>query len=197
MDIPNNAEVLCQDRVCGHSTFIILNPVANEVTHIVVRQDGYPYADRLVPVGLIVESTPTQIHLSCTEDELANMERFIEYEFLGPTASPPYYMIWPYNYPGAEFSALEHEHVPVDELAVRRGAHVEATDGHVGRVDEFLIAPQTGHITHLVMRKGHLWGQRDVTIPISQISHIEEDVVYLKLDKAGIAALPTIPIRGK
>jgi sporulation protein YlmC with PRC-barrel domain len=197
MDIPTNVDVLCQDRVCGHSTYIVLNPVANEITHIVVKQNKYPYADRLVPVGLIVESTPSQIHLSCSEDELATMEKFIEYEFIGPTASQPYYMLWPYDYPALELVTLEHEHVPADELAVRRGAHVEATDGQVGRVDEFLIDPQNGHITHLVMRKGHLWGQRDVTIPVSQISHIEEDVVHLKLDKASIEALPTIPIRGR
>lgn len=197
MDVPTNAIVLCQGQICGHSSYIILNPVTDEITHIVVKQNKYPYVDRLVPVGLIAESTSSQIRLSCNKDELAKMERFIEYEFIGPIASQPYYMLWPYNYPDVELNMLEHEHVPVDELAVRRGAHVEAIDGQVGHVDEFLIDPQNGHITHLVMRKGHLWGQKDVTIPISQISHIEEDVVHLKLDKAGIEALPTVPIRGK
>jgi sporulation protein YlmC with PRC-barrel domain len=78
---------------------------------------------------------------------------------------------------------------------VRRGARVEATDGHVGRVDEFLIDPESEHITHLVMREGHLWGQRDVTIPISKVDRMEEDTVYLKLDKGSVEALPTIPVR--
>jgi sporulation protein YlmC with PRC-barrel domain len=72
---------------------------------------------------------------------------------------------------------------------------VEATDGHVGRVDKFLVDQATGHITHLVLREGHLWGQKDVTAPISQIDHIEEDTVYLKLDKHAIESLPTIPVR--
>jgi sporulation protein YlmC with PRC-barrel domain len=72
---------------------------------------------------------------------------------------------------------------------------VEATDGHVGRVDEFVVDAGTGHITHLVLREGHLWGQKDVSISISEIGRIEADVVYLKLDKAGIDALPTIPVQ--
>jgi sporulation protein YlmC with PRC-barrel domain len=72
---------------------------------------------------------------------------------------------------------------------------VEATDGHAGRVDEFLVDPANGHITHLVLREGHLWGQKDVTIPVAQIDRIEDGAVYLKLDKESIGALPAIPIR--
>lgn len=85
--------------------------------------------------------------------------------------------------------------MPPGELALRRGTRVDATDGHVGRVDEFLIDPATGHITHVVLREGHLWGQKDVTIPVSEIDRIEEDTVHLKLDRHSIAALPAIPIR--
>jgi len=43
---------------------------------------------------------------------------------------------------------------------VRRGTRVEATDGHVGHVDEFVVNPENGHITHSVMREGHLWGKK-------------------------------------
>jgi sporulation protein YlmC with PRC-barrel domain len=90
---------------------------------------------------------------------------------------------------------LEHERIPPDELAVRRGAHVEATDGRIGVVEEFLVDPINGHITHLVLREGHLWGKKDVTIPVAQIDHIEEDKVYLKLSKQSIEALPAIAVR--
>jgi sporulation protein YlmC with PRC-barrel domain len=73
---------------------------------------------------------------------------------------------------------------------------VQARDGHVGRVDEFLVDPTNGHITHLIMREGHLWGQKNVTIPVSEIDHIDEDTVHLKMDKREIELLPAIPIRG-
>ena len=37
----------------------------------------------------------------------------------------------------------------------------------------FVADPQTGHITHLILREGHLWGQRDVVIPVNAIERIE------------------------
>ena len=56
-------------------------------------------------------------------------------------------------------------------------------NAQTGCVDEFPVDPANGHITHLVLREGHLWGQEDVTIPISEIARIEEGTVYLKLNK--------------
>ena len=197
MDIPTNADVLCENDVCGRSTYVILNPVTKVVTHVVVKQKGYPYAERLVPLDKVLESTPHQIRLRCTKQELGHMERFVDTEFLegaGAASLGGPHRIWPYSYPEYGSIALEHQHVPVGELAVHRGARVEAADGHVGRVDEFLVDPTSEHITHLVMREGHLWGQKDVTIPVSEIDRIEEDTVYLKLDKKSIEALPAIPI---
>ncbi len=76
-----------------------------------------------------------------------------------------------------------------------RGTRVEATDGYVGKVDEFVVNPENCHITHLVMREGHLWGQREVIIPLSAIGDTREDIVYLKLDKHQIESLPTFPLR--
>jgi hypothetical protein len=34
-----------------------------------------------------------------------------------------------------------------------------------------------------------------VTIPVSEIERIDENVVYLKLDKRQVAALPAVPVR--
>jgi hypothetical protein len=43
-----------------------------------------------------------------------------------------------------------------------------------------------------------LWGQKNISIPLSQIDRIEENTVWLKLDKKSIEALPIIPIhRGR
>jgi hypothetical protein len=62
-------------------------------------------------------------------------------------------------------------------------------------VDEFLVDRETEHITHLVLREGHLWGQKDVLIPVSEIAHVDEERVYLTLSKAEVADLPTAPLR--
>jgi sporulation protein YlmC with PRC-barrel domain len=82
---------------------------------------------------------------------------------------------------------------PAGEVAVARGTTVEATDGTVGQVDDFVVDPATERITHLVLRKGHLWGTRDVTVPVDAISRIDELAVRLKLDKRAVGALPSVP----
>ncbi|MBK8616400.1 MAG: hypothetical protein IPN96_04660 [Anaerolineales bacterium] len=62
------------------------------------------------------------------------------------------------------------------------------------KVDEFVVSPKNGHITHVVMREGRLWGKKDVIIPISAMGETREDTVFLKLDKHQIEALPTFPV---
>jgi sporulation protein YlmC with PRC-barrel domain len=199
MEIAIGARVLCSDGPCGRSSYVIVNPISEKVTHVVVRGEGMEAEQRLVPTEMVQESTPQEIKLSCSKAELMAMKPFIEYSY-DPGAQPFYmygadqYWVWPYAMPAAPIPS-EHRHVPPGELAIERGASVQAADGHVGHVDEFLVDPGSGQITHLVLREGHLWGRRDVTIPVSAIDRIEDDIVYLKLDKAAIAALPAIPVR--
>jgi sporulation protein YlmC with PRC-barrel domain len=119
-------------------------------------------------------------------------EHFIASNFAGEMSQS---LLWPFSTPEASFIRVEEEHIPANELAIRRGANVEATDGHVGRVDEFLINPENEGITHLILREGHLWGHKDVSIPVGQIDHYQDNTVYLKMDKHRIEALPAIPIR--
>jgi sporulation protein YlmC with PRC-barrel domain len=199
MDVPVNADVICADGPCGRSTYVIVNPTTWEVTHLVVKEKGFPYVERLVSLSEVAETGHRIVHLKCTRNKLGAMDQFIEIEFLpgaGPYSSyeADEYMMWPHVLPLATVP-LEHQRIPPDELAVRRGTRVEATDGVVGKVDEFMVDPTSGHITHLVLREGHLWGKKDVTIPVSQIDHIEEDTVHLKIDKQSIEAMPAIPVR--
>jgi hypothetical protein len=200
MDIPIDADVQCTDGVAGRSTYVVLNPVTRRVTHVVVRQGSFPHLERLVPVGMVTETSPDQIHLNCSQQELHGLVPFIETEFLPGESpyeayEPDEYRLWPYVLPDDELVPVEYERVPSGELAVRRGSHVRATDGDVGRVDEFLVDRESEHITHLVLREGHLWRQKDVLIPVSEIGQIDEDRVYLTLGKEEVANLPTIPLR--
>jgi sporulation protein YlmC with PRC-barrel domain len=195
MDIPMNAKVWCTDGGGGTSTHVIIDPIKDKVTHMVIREKSFPFEERLVPVEDIVESSPTEIRLNCTVEGLSKMEAYLQTEFLpGEYANLGVSMLWPYASPEFPFMLMEHKMVPANELSIRRGAEVLATDGRVGKVDEFLAEPESGGITHLVLREGHLWGQKDITIPISQIDRIEQDKVYLKVDQNIIESLPAIPI---
>lgn len=200
MDIPVDADVQCSDGPGGRSTCVVLNPVSRRLTHVVVKEDGFPRMERLVPLEMVAQTSPEQIHLTCSQQELHQLESFVETEFLpGEFPYAAYeldeFRLWPYVLPGDDQVPMEHERVPPGELAVRRGSRVRATDGDVGRVDEFLVDRDTEHITHLLLREGHLWGQKDVLIPISEIGQIDEDRVYLTLNKEEVGNLPAIPVQ--
>lgn len=198
MDIPMNAEVRCTDGPCGKSNCVILNPITDQITHIAIEGNSFPYVKRLVPVEKIKETTTDMIQLTCDLYEYVTMPEFIQTEFIIPSPyggneEIPTTMLFPYAMVLGTMS-IEHEQIPPNELAIHRGTPVMATDGHVGQVDEFLVEPKSGNITHLVLREGHLWGKKDVSIPVSKIDRIEKETVYLKLNKQEIEALPTLPI---
>jgi sporulation protein YlmC with PRC-barrel domain len=201
MDIPLDADVQCEDGLCGRSTYVIVDPVARAVTHIVVREQRFPHTEYVVPVDLIVESTPETIRLRCSGRELHRLDPFVETHYeegnLDAFAyGPSQYWVWPYVVPEDEaMMPVETERVPPGEFAVRRGAQVEASDGHIGVVDGLLMDPESGQISHLILREGHLWGKRNVSIPVSQIAEIDANTVWLKLSKDEVQTLPEIPVR--
>jgi sporulation protein YlmC with PRC-barrel domain len=203
MQIPIDAVVSCADGLCGKSTHVLVNPVAGKVTHVVVKEITPPQQAYVVPIHLVTGASSDVIVLKCTRGELEHMEPFVQTEYIYepmpaytagyPTGS---YLIWPYAVPDVmTWVPVEREQIPPGELAVQRGTRVEAVDGVVGYVDELLVNPDTNNVTHLVMRNGHPFGQRDVSIPVSAICKATDDTVVLKLNKQEIRDLPSIPIR--
>ena len=89
---------------------------------------------------------------------------------------------------------MTYDRVPEGTVEVRRSSRVLSSDGHVvGHVDGFLVDP-TARITHLVLDPGHLWGHRDVTIPIIDLDRAESDTVYLRVAREAIGEYPMIPL---
>jgi len=206
MEIPLNAQVECTDGVCGRSVYVLINPVIEQVTHLVVREAS-SLTEYIVPVDVVSETIADTIQLSCSKAELEKMDPFIKTEFIEEKVPETYYsygsgvyetgsyFYGPYVTPEMTVKVpVDYRQIPQGELAVRRGTSVGATDGYVGHVDEFVVNPENGHITHLVMREGHLWGQKDVIIPLSAMGDTREDTVFLKFDKHQIESLPTFPL---
>lgn len=200
IDLPTKAEVDCMDGVAGRSTYVIGRPDTHEVTHLVVKSYLPPLTEYLVPVDLVVETTPDRIRLKCTRDDLNKMEPFEDEEFI--RTELPGYICWSNvpAIPGVTTDPVEthitvkRQNIPQGELALQRGARVEATDGYLGQVDELLIGSNNKQVTHLVLLERHNLKKREIAIPVSQIDHIYEDVVYLKLDRQSVEMLPTAPV---
>jgi hypothetical protein len=211
MEIPLQAQVECTDGICGRSEYVLINPVSDQVTNLVVKGDSSPNTEYIVPVDFMVETIADTIRLSCSKAELEKMDPFVDTKFVkemipdryaksggGMYGAGSYYYL-PYDIPDKTiYASVEYQQIPPGELAVSRGTRVEATDGYVGKIDEFVVNPETGHITHLVMREGHLWGQKEVIVPLSAMSPMgktSEDTVFLNLDKHQIESLPTFPLQ--
>lgn len=202
MDIPIHAKVICQGDLVGNSILVIVNPLTRSVTHMVVRKKEFPVGeDFLIPVEWVKTSSLNEIHLNCSRKDFDQAKPFVTTEYINGDKplldyTPGTYLTWPYI--SSQIPVILRKQIPQGELAVGRGAHVVATDGPIGRIDEFLVNAPDSHITHLILREGHLWGQKDITIPVSEITRIDENGnVHLKLSRADIEKLPAFPLSMK
>ena len=143
MEIPLNAQVDCTDGVYGRSVYVLINPVINQVTHLVVKEDSSPNTEYIVPVDVVSETIADTIRLRCSKAELEKMDPFIKTTFIEEKVPDNYlsygsrygygmgaYYYWPYSgFKKTVNVPVEHQQIPQGELAVRRGTRVEATDG--------------------------------------------------------------------
>lgn len=191
--IPLDVPVRCSDGDVGRSTCLIIDPIREVVTHIVVYDGGRPIElERVIPVERIAETTHDTIRLDCTCDELRNLPAFDSVGYIPrEDDAGTRTFFWPFARPEAVNLPLEHERVPLGELALRRGADIEATDGHVGRLGELLV-DEEGRITHVVLMEGHLWSRREVAVPISMIEDAADDLVRLSVNREAVAELPVV-----
>lgn len=200
MKFPLNADVHCSDGLCGRSSHVILNPATEQITHIVVKEKQPSRVERLVPVVLVSQTAAQVILLNCTLKEFSALEPFNQTEFVygdlpHHATDPSLTLLWPYAVPAKRIVDERIRPIPPGDLAVRRGARVQATDGRVGQIEEFLVDPESGYITHLCLREGGRRSDRGACIPVSEIAEIKEDVVHLKIDKETVGSMMSIPAK--
>jgi len=202
-------EARCTDGVCGKVSRVVVNPVAEAVTHLVVEPKERLGLARLVPIDLVEVSSP-QVQLSCTLAAFEHLDPAEETQFVpGSTGyaayGPEQVITWPYyglnagtGLPGgvdlgvAGFSpAITYDRVPLDEVEVQRGDPVEATDGRIGHIQGLVLDPHDHHVTHVLLQEGHLWGRKDVAIPIKAVSRVG-DTIRLSISKHEVQNLPPV-----
>ena len=197
MKLAIHAKIICTDGETGHLSRIILHPDTDEVTHIVVKWQHQEY---VLPISHIVHSPTEQIELNCTQEFLQKQPKFVETDYVRVPEEhqlylPDYSYFRPYT--TMEMYPVKHDNVPDGELAIKRGMRVFVKDESdpVGRVDELVVAQKNHRITHMVLREGHLWGEKEVVISVSHIKDMDKDGVYLRMTKGQVTALPAIPLK--
>jgi len=192
------AEVSCTDGPCGTLTRMVLDPVADVVTHLIVQPRREHEPARLVPVEL-VDSAADGIRLKCAVADFESLDPAREEQFIASDNDVPDYrttdtVAWPYfGYRGARGHLEADDAIPPGEVEVQRGEHVNATDGHIGQVEGLVIDPASHHVTHVLLQEGHLWGRKQVTIPIGTVTRVA-DRIEVNLTKQQVQALPEVDI---
>ena len=207
--------VRCTDGVYGELADIVIDPLEKRVTHLVVQPEQGEGEARLVPIQLAKgrDDEQREIELECTLDEAQGFESVHEAAYLRLGESPaedpdwdvgvedvlamPYYAGLDVGaYPGELDShvTMYYDRVPKGEVEVRRASAVISADGHsLGEVDGFVVDADE-HITHFVLERGHLWGRKEVTIPIGAVARVESDAVHVALSKDEVGALPAVRV---
>jgi len=201
-NIPIKTHVECSDGACGKSTQVIVNPISHKVTHLVVEDRHLPDSHtRLVPVGKVATVTQEKIMLNCTKAELEKLPSFTVTNFIQESPSGKAYQsrdAYTYQYVinDTGYDEFQDENIPDGELALYPGMHIKSKDENkVGKLDELVLDPESGDITHILMREGHLWGKKDVAIPVSGVEFCDADTIYLKLNKDAVKALPAVAVK--
>jgi sporulation protein YlmC with PRC-barrel domain len=204
-------EASCSDGAVGALSRVIVDPVAQALTHLVIDPEHGQGHGRLVPLDL-VESAAGEIRLACTKAEFQDLAAAEDTQFLPATDDygdygaaqigfMPYYglgggMIVPGVTPGGgeiEPQIITTDTVPLGEVEIRRGEAVQATDGDIGHVQGLVIDPGSRHVTHVLLQEGHLWGRKEVAIPISAVASTG-DGIKLKISKQDVQDLPPVDV---
>jgi sporulation protein YlmC with PRC-barrel domain len=177
---------------------MVLDPIAELITHLIVQPRREHEPARLVPVEL-VDSAADGIRLKCAVADFESLDPAREEQFIASDNDVPDYrttdtVAWPYfGYRGARGHLEADDAIPPGEVEVQRGEHVNATDGHIGQVEGLVIDPASHHVTHVLLQEGHLWGRKQVTIPISTVTRVA-DRVEVNLTKQQVQDLPDVDI---
>jgi hypothetical protein len=211
-------QVRCSDDVFGKLADVVIDPIERRVTHLVAEPRDGDGGARLIPIELVAGSgngeAQSEIALSCTVEEARALDPVHEFAYLrlgeSPTTDPewdvgikdvlvqPYYegsaiSGFPTGYAGVGNASVTYDRVPKGEVEIRRSSFVATADEHLlGKVDGFVV--DDDHITHFVLEHGHLWGKREITIPIGAVERVENDGITLSLTKAEVEALPSMRV---
>ncbi len=141
------ADAVCTDGVCGDVSRVVVDPIAQVVTHLVIEPKYRRGLGRLVPLDL-VDTTTEAVRLRCTLSDFDRLEIAEETQFLPGSMGyanygPGQSLAWPYYGLGSAFVGddvgfgvgnvappVTIDVLPAGEVAVRRGEHVHATDAH-------------------------------------------------------------------
>jgi uncharacterized protein YrrD len=185
------AHVDATDGRCGHLTSVILDPADPSLTHLVVEPGHHEERARLVPVDLVASVEDDMIGLNCTKTEFEQLDSATDVTIL-----PGYQDVIGSTPLGHHRGSVFSDNVPLGKIEIRRGDAVRAKDGSIGAVEDLVVDPVGHHVTHVILQEGHVWGRKEVAIPIGA-DNLVGDEIRVDLTTDEIKALPPVSLRSR
>jgi hypothetical protein len=210
MEFTLGAKASCSDGHCGVLSRTIFDPASRTLTHLVIVPRRHAAAGRLVPIELAA-SAGGEISLRCTRAEFDQLDPAEEVELVqgvdyaggyGPDAVMGYGNVGSMGVGGSvsgmgigmglghHTPTVTSDNVPEGEGEVALHARVHAADGLIGQLKGFIVDQGDHRVTHILLREGHLWGRREIAIPVGAVASADP-VIRLSITKKQVGELPS------
>jgi uncharacterized protein YrrD len=207
MEIKKGAHVhTFRGEKVGSLDRIVIDPLTNKVTGIVVQKGGILGTDKVIPVDQIASTEPDKITLNPDIQDLNRLPDFESAYFVseaGPTETTTDTLTPVYWYPpvGAGVTGVPvfvpppgkmevDQNIPDGTVPLKEGSKVYNADGQqVGHATRIFYSPDDNRLTHILISQG-LINKEEKLIPASWIMHIKEDQVDLAVGSQILANIP-------
>lgn len=210
MKLNLESRLRCSDGVKVRFADVVIDPRTRSVTHVVVVPDRQSHEARLVPLGDVDDHDENDLRLRCSDADLDDYPLASRTDYLQAGQSPVAEPGWAVGI--EDVLALPHfegdfgdgwyddhltfgwDRIPAGDVEIRRDSVVTSVEGReIGHVDGF-VCDHDGHITHLVLKQGHVFGRRDLALPIGKVRRLQNGRVSVELTADQIDGLPSVSV---
>ncbi len=200
-------DVQCTDEACGTLSKVVVDPETDRIEEIIVDVDSGLLSSPeryVVSIEDVARATAQGVKLSISSDALHKYTTYEEKKVEKPRPSwrgeekhrLHYRTFWSDRYgvkvsgPGvASRQITVQKGVPIEDVVVERGTPVRHRTEELGAVDHVLVKPETGEITHVVLRQQGTLGSY-VVIPQQRIKQIGERSITVDVSRDELIDLP-------
>lgn len=203
--------VYATDMLFGELGDIVVDPLAGDVTHVVIQPHNDHFQARLVPIGLVSEES-AGLTVQLDAEHLRRLERVADSDFmqLGETIEVgDDWDIGTQDVVYAPFQDFEldigwsdprvgifFDRIPKGDCEIRRSSQVIVTDDKiVGHVDGFVA--DNDHLTAIVVRVGMPGFRRNVFVPFASVAKVRSDRIELTINEHQFDLLPRTDAPGE
>jgi hypothetical protein len=201
LDFRIGAQVVCEDKSCGHVAKLVVDPHTQRVTDVIVEQGVLFKRDTVVPVDIVGAADEDGVRLTLPKDQLGRLPAYQEHEYATPPKAlenldyQPEHLLHRVTLRqrvlGVPLVARLRYHVHAgiapEEIVVQPGLAVHGLDGQIGTLDHLLIDTQSGDTRMLVVDRGFM--RTEVAIPAELNQQVTEAGIEVNLRAAQIGGL--------